>query len=231
MSTDPLAPSSQPDTKHLSPQRDLGGAEASEEVLFAQSPSFSDASFEMKGSAIEDASQKVLDTMVDIGGWWKGVKGETEKELSLATTATAIATSPEGAYGSYMQGAGLAIAKSDGVSMREGLARVPKSLSQSSRFSRNMGRVGAFVDATTGALDVMEALHDEGGKPGQKTLRTTAKTVAQVTLAGAAANAVFVGVGALGLGIAGAPLLLGTIAAAGIGYGVGKALDWWAGGQ
>lgn len=181
------------------------------------------------GQSVTDTSDYIVGGLADIGGWWKGVKNSAEGGIDDVRTMAGIATSPDSLYSSYGSKVTGIIAEADGIPFEEAASRVPHGIRYQSGFSNAMGKIGSGVEALTGSLDVLEALHDEGGKAGSKTIKAVSKSVAQTSIGYLSGVGIGTIVAGAGIGFAGAPLLIGIAAGAGISWGVGKALDYLSG--
>lgn len=178
------------------------------------------------GDSLNRGSEKVLDSLSDVGGWWKGVKQDFQSSVDSIGFTSSLAASPDAIHSAYPKAVGRVIASADDVPLSEGLKRVPSGLPSGSLVSRSLGVAGSVVDGVTGSLDVLEALHDEGGKPGKKTMKTITKSAIQIGSGTAIGAAVATGLATAGVAVAGAPLILGIAAGAGASYLVSKGLDY-----
>ncbi|MCI5065137.1 hypothetical protein MRY87_05395 [bacterium] len=182
--------------------------------------------------ALESGSAYVLDRFSDLGGWWKEQKSSLN--LSSIDVVAGATTAPDEIFTEYLP----AVAKKiDGKSVlfsatdsaKIDVSRVPKALDYRTPFSQAVSKVGAVGNSVLGVLDLAEAVHDEGGKPGKKTILTASKSVLQGVAASAAGYGV-ASLAAMGGGmLLGAPLFAGAAAVAATGYGVGLAFDWMLG--
>ena len=174
------------------------------------------------GEDLNTGSQAIIDKMVDIGGWWKDFKGNTEQVEFTA----GLASAPGALQSGYNTKVGSIIAQADNIPLSEGISRVPTALTKTSFLRKSLGFIGSAADAATGSLDVLEALHDENGKPGKKTMKKITKSVLQVGGGMLAAKVVGGALVGAGVTVAGAPLIAGTAALVGTGYLINKGLSY-----
>lgn len=180
-------------------------------------------------NSINRGADSILSGLSDIGGWWKGVKQGASDDIDYLSTTGSLAASPDDIYSHYVRGVGIEIAKADSIPFEEGVGRVPSALKYHSGLSGALSIAGGLIEGTTGSLDMLEALHEEGGKPGAKTMKAMSKSVAKTSLSFLAGAGVYYGVAATGVAIAGAPIALGIAGGAALGWGIGKGIDWLAG--
>ena len=97
-----------------------------------------------------------------------------------------------------------------------------------SRLVKGIAKLGAVADAATGILSVAQAVkrdRDQGDGLYRGTLRSIATSTMQISVgsfAGLAAGTLI----AAGTASVAAPVIVGGLIGAGVGYGIGKFADW-----
>lgn len=186
------------------------------------------------GDTLNSASGYVIDRMSDVGGWWKGIKADSfgfgESLGPLSNGAETV----NPVYKGYLDYAANKIQSSDELpTLKEAYSRIPTQMLNARGLYSGLEFGGKVLNGVTGGLDVAEAIHDEGGKPGAKTITAVSKSVAQTTLgyvAGAGiAQLLGAGLGALGVSVGAPVVIVGGGVGLLVAYGSGRALDYLAG--
>ncbi len=170
---------------------------------------------------IGEGSQYLLDEFSQLGKRWKGVKSGKAGVASLLGDAAGMTNALRTGYES---GVAQRIADVGDLTLKEAASRIPRPL-RGGFVSKGLGVAGAVVGSATGILNVAESFYEEG-RVGKKTAKSITTSVLQNIVGSAVGTGIGAGVAALGVGIAGAPLVLGIGAGAVAGMATGKIMDW-----
>ncbi|MCB0334152.1 MAG: hypothetical protein KDD55_11670, partial [Bdellovibrionales bacterium] len=170
---------------------------------------------------IDEGSRYALDQFAQLGKRWKEIKSGTREASSLLGDAAGMTNTIRTGYES---GVAQRIADAGDLTLKEATARVPRAL-RGGLFSKGLGFAGSIVGSATGILNVAESFYEEG-RVGKKTAKSITTSVMQNIVGSAVGTGLGAGVAAVGLGIAGAPLVLGIGAGVVAGMATGKVMDW-----
>lgn len=174
-----------------------GAVDAREQISQGQQPG--------RSSLLNRASEGALNTLSSIGDWYKGVKHWTYDAIN----------SPVALLGSSVA------AVDTGISVRTNSAVAPKY--------PVLGFGMSVLTAVSGVGDTLEALHDDrqaGDSNYLGTMKAGSKSVLQIS-AMSIAGAGLATAGVVAGTVISLPGLLAVGGVMGVGYGVGKLVDYW----
>lgn len=170
---------------------------------------------------IGEGSQYLLDEFSQLGKRWKDVKSGKAGVASLLGDAAGMTSSIRTGYEG---GVAQRIADAGDLTLKQGASRIPRAL-RGGLISKGLGVAGSVIGSATGILNVAESFYEEG-RVGKKTAKSITTSVMQNIVGSAVGTGIGASVAAVGLGIAGAPLVLGIGAGAIAGMATGKVMDW-----